>query len=224
MADKNNRGGWGLALLGGTIVAAIIVGNGGMPKFASVKTDTGAAQAVQAAPPAVPIIPVTGKLPCPTPGFVVTQEFGQHGVQGEPTYQGKVNFHEGIDLAGLGGEPATAGVPIHAAAAGRVTFAGLDPPTARNPNSGQGNQVRIYNGSWVFIYDHLSGFNTHPGADVKTGDVIGFVGDTGFSSASHLHFGISLNGISDMWAGQWDDPAKYLTLVFDRGSGYLKCI
>jgi len=44
------------------------------------------------------------------------------------------------------------------------------------------------------IYAHLSDFNVREGQTVKRGDVIGFVGNTGFSSGPHLHYEVVKNG------------------------------
>jgi murein DD-endopeptidase MepM/ murein hydrolase activator NlpD len=43
-------------------------------------------------------------------------------------------------------------------------------------------------------YGHLSSFATKPGQSVKRGDVIGYVGSTGRSTGSHLHYEILANG------------------------------
>jgi len=61
-----------------------------------------------------------------------------------------------------------------------------------------------YNGNYVFIqhgngietkYLHFSKRNVKKGQRVKQGDVIGYVGSTGMSEASHLHYEFLLNGV-----------------------------
>jgi murein DD-endopeptidase MepM/ murein hydrolase activator NlpD len=91
-------------------------------------------------------------------------------------------MHEGVDLA------APAGTPIYAAAEGVVIGAG--------PNGGYGNWIRIEHRAGLFtVYGHLSGFapGIASGAQVKQGQLIGFVGSTGRSTGPHLHFEI-VNG------------------------------
>jgi len=43
-------------------------------------------------------------------------------------------------------------------------------------------------------YGHLSKFNVKPGASVKRGDVIGYVGSTGRSTGAHVHYEVLANG------------------------------
>jgi murein DD-endopeptidase MepM/ murein hydrolase activator NlpD len=59
-----------------------------------------------------------------------------------------------------------------------------------NPHSGAyGNAIIIDHGYGVVTrYGHLAGFNVKPGQRVKRSDVIGFVGNTGRSTAPHLHY------------------------------------
>lgn len=92
-------------------------------------------------------------------------------------------IHHGIDFA------APKGTPIHAAADGRVTYAGF------NRGSGYGVMVEIQHGSNVATrYAHMSGTNVYVGQTVKQGDVIGYVGSTGDSTGPHCHFELIVNG------------------------------
>ncbi len=59
-----------------------------------------------------------------------------------------------------------------------------------------GNKVVIDHGfGYHTLYGHLSGFNVKVGQKVKRGDVIGYVGNTGFSSGPHLHYEVIKNGV-----------------------------
>lgn len=74
--------------------------------------------------------------------------------------------------------------PIRASASGLVTFAGWDPV-------GYGNMVLIYHGDEVFtLYAHLDSIKVSIGDSVRQASVIGYAGNTGFSSDTHLHFEI----------------------------------
>ncbi|MBU2234490.1 MAG: M23 family metallopeptidase, partial [Proteobacteria bacterium] len=53
------------------------------------------------------------------------------------------------------------------------------------------------------MYAHLSKAIVRPGAPVRKGDRIGYVGNTGRSTGSHLHYSVMLNGVAV-------NPRKYL--------------
>src|SRR6266487_980010 len=129
-----------------------------------------------------------GQLACPVPGAVTTQPFGPSALPGEPALFGFRHFHAGVDL-GIG-----EGTPIRAAEGGQVLQA------AGQADSlgflvGYGNLVRIAAaGGRVDYYGHMSAFNVERGDIVQQGEVIGFVGTTGYSTGPHLHFEVRLNG------------------------------
>lgn len=88
--------------------------------------------------------------------------------------------HHGVDFG------AKRGTPIMAIGDGRVIYAGW--------MRGYGNVVKIdHGGSIVSLYAHQSKIKTKKGAFVKSGNVIGYVGNTGVSSGPHLHLGIYQN-------------------------------
>ncbi|WP_420639402.1 peptidoglycan DD-metalloendopeptidase family protein [Candidatus Poriferisocius sp.] len=103
---------------------------------------------------------------------------------------GTVRFHAGADFGGNTGDP------IRAAASGTVTQAQW--------REGYGNTVVVDHGDdWTTLYAHLSGFNASVGQQVEIGDVIGYVGSTGWSTGPHLHFEVR-------YRGSPRDPALYL--------------
>ncbi len=60
---------------------------------------------------------------------------------------------------------------------------------------GYGNKIVINHGyGYKTLYAHLNGFNVKEGQKVKRGDVIGFVGNSGLSTAPHLHYEVMING------------------------------
>jgi murein DD-endopeptidase MepM/ murein hydrolase activator NlpD len=95
---------------------------------------------------------------------------------------GKMQFHEGIDIA------AQVGTPVAAPADGMVIKAEFE--------AGFGNMVELSHGYGLkTIYGHNSRLNVEPGQHVKRGDVIAYVGDTGSSTGPHLHYQVKFNGL-----------------------------
>ena len=104
-----------------------------------------------------------------------------------------VEFHPGVDLGADYGEP------VHAAAAGTVASADWD--------GGFGMKIDIDHGNGYHTwYAHLSRFDVSAGQYVHKGELIGEVGDTGFSTGPHLHYQVMLNGTPI-------DPSPYLNGV-----------
>jgi murein DD-endopeptidase MepM/ murein hydrolase activator NlpD len=92
--------------------------------------------------------------------------------------------HKGMDYS------APTGTPIYATSDGKVIRV-----DGRAP--GYGKHIRIDHGfGYVTLYAHLSKFNVRRGQEVKRGDVIGFVGNTGRSVAPHLHYEIRKDGVA----------------------------
>jgi len=90
-------------------------------------------------------------------------------------------MHTGIDIG------VADGTPIHAAAAGRVIYAGW--------MDGYGNLVFIDHGSGLSTgYAHQSSVAVSNGETVAQGQVIGYVGCTGHCFGPHLHFEVRVNG------------------------------
>ncbi|MBR4786620.1 MAG: M23 family metallopeptidase [Bacteroidales bacterium] len=89
--------------------------------------------------------------------------------------------HTGVDIT------APKGTPVYATADGTVS--------GENPGSGYGIAVLINHGfSYQTLYAHLSKKVVKPGQKVKRGQLIGYVGSTGMSSGSHLHYEVIKNG------------------------------
>src|ERR1700723_2483304 len=120
----------------------------------------------------------TDPLVAPLPGCVLSP-FGVARLHnGKPTGE----FHGGID------QRATAGTPIHAAAAGVVKIV--------QPFNVLGGTVALDHGQGLeTMYLHMSKLNVALGAQVKKGEVIGYVGATGRANGPHLHWVVDVNGV-----------------------------
>lgn len=94
----------------------------------------------------------------------------------------KYRAHLGIDYA------AGIGTQVKSAGDGRITFVGV--------KGGYGNTIMVnHTNGYTTLYAHLNNFarNTRSGKNVKKGELIGYVGNTGLSSGPHLHFGLYRN-------------------------------
>ncbi len=125
--------------------------------------------------------PVTGEIPAgklmrPVPGRV-TSGFGYRV---HPIF-GTKKLHTGWDMQ------ASYGDPIHAAADGVVVSAG--------PRGGYGNAVVIdHGGGMATLYAHQSRVAVSAGQHVSQGQVVGYVGCTGYCTGPHLHFEVRIGG------------------------------
>jgi lysostaphin len=130
--------------------------------------------------PADPANP--GQFLCPIPGAKIIQSFGPTSFAVEPSYGGYLHFHTGIDLL------AETGTPIVAAAGGRVTASGYA--------DYYGIRVEVTDSfGLVEVYAHMSQVAISIGQDVQQGQKIGYVGSTGLSVGSHLHFQLGVGGV-----------------------------
>ncbi len=114
------------------------------------------------------IMPVGGRI---------SSEFGYrvHPISGAR------RLHAGMDIA------AGSGTPIGAAGAGTVIFAGW--------RGGYGNCIIIDHGGGIAtLYGHQSSLAASVGQSVSAGQVIGYVGSTGYSTGPHLHWEVRVNG------------------------------
>lgn len=121
----------------------------------------------------------------PVAGWV-TSEFGKRS----NPFGGEREFHKGLDIATRHGKT------IQSPADGIVT------EVAYQNDVGQMIQIDHGHGISTF-YGHLSKAIVRPGATVKKGDRIGYVGNSGRSTGSHLHYAVMLNGVPV-------NPRKYL--------------
>jgi murein DD-endopeptidase MepM/ murein hydrolase activator NlpD len=126
--------------------------------------------------------PSSGYLSYPVNG-PITSPFGYRI---HPIY-GYYSLHNGVDFG------ASCGTPIHAAAPGRVI--------SQYYASAWGNRLIIDHG-WqrgvglATIYNHATHYVVGVGQRVSRGQLIGYVGTTGWSTGCHLHFTVMANGVA----------------------------
>lgn len=120
------------------------------------------------------------------------------------TNSGSVRSHEGIDIM------APKGTPIYSVSDGTINKVGW------NTYGGWRVNITDENGQYRMYYAHLQAYapGLHVGKTIKAGQLIGFVGDTGYGGAGtvgmfepHLHFGLYRNS-----TGKAIDPYDYLRI------------
>jgi murein DD-endopeptidase MepM/ murein hydrolase activator NlpD len=124
------------------------------------------------------------------------------GMRMHPIYK-ILRFHYGMDFT---------------AATGTDVFAtGIGVVKSTERETGYGNMVVIDHGfGYETYYAHLSRINVQVGQKVNRGDVIGYVGSTGTSTAPHLHYEVSKNGVKvnpQNYYFQDLSPAEYEKMI-----------
>jgi murein DD-endopeptidase MepM/ murein hydrolase activator NlpD len=105
------------------------------------------------------------------------------GMRRSPFNRTIMQFHSGIDIAGVHGSA------IYATADGVITSASY--------RGGYGNLVTISHGyGFETYYAHLSGYAVSTGQWVKRGQVIAYMGRTGRVTGTHLHYEVRVNGVA----------------------------
>lgn len=117
-----------------------------------------------------------GVLRWPLDSVRVTQQFGRTADSGRLYASGT---HDGIDLA------ASVGTPVRAALGGTVYA--INEGAVQNCQYGKWVIVKHANGL-ATLYAHLSTINVGQGQTVKSGEVVGYSGMTGYATGPHLHF------------------------------------
>ncbi len=132
----------------------------------------------------VPVIPMPkpDRFPSRFPLAGVSEIGSGFGWRPHPV-TGAPNLHEGLDLS------APAGMPILAAASGKVVKAGW--------HGGYGMMVELSHGQSLSTrYAHAQAIHVRQGDWVGQGQMIAEVGSTGHSTGPHLHFEIRLQGLA----------------------------
>ena len=104
-----------------------------------------------------------------------------YGRRIDPYYK-KPKYHYGVDFS------APQGTPIYATGNGKIK-------KIKKSRRGFGNHIIIDHGyGYKSLYAHMSKFKVRANQIVKRGDIIGYVGNTGKSTAPHLHYEVHKNG------------------------------
>lgn len=110
----------------------------------------------------------------------------------------KMRPHLGVDFA------APRGTPIHSVSDGTIATIGK--------KGGYGNAIVARYGPHIhMLYGHMAQFahHLHPGSHIDKGQIIGYVGSTGWSTGPHLHYGVYISG----------KPQNPLTVKLPFGNG-----
>ena len=130
----------------------------------------------------------------PVDSTYITSRYGERSA---PTAGASTN-HKAVDIGAKSGDP------IYAAADGQVASATY--------NNGLGYYVSIeHDGETATRYSHMTNFIVQPGEHVKQGQIIGYVGESGIATGSHLDYAVIKNG-------QQVDPMQYYdesTVTYD---------
>lgn len=106
------------------------------------------------------------------------------GYRIHPIYKVR-KMHYGMDFT------APTGTPIYATGDGKV----IEVKGTSRSRSGFGMVIKIdHDFGYETLYGHLSAFNVKRNQKIKRGDIIGYVGNTGGSTAPHLHYEVHKNG------------------------------
>ncbi|PYY19105.1 MAG: M23 family peptidase [Acidobacteria bacterium] len=129
---------------------------------------------------------------------IVTGSFGER----IDPFNGEGAFHTGVDIS------TPFGTPIIAPADGTVR--------AANYINGYGRTVILDHGHGITtLFGHMSAYGAAEGETVHRGDVIGYVGSSGRSTGSHLHYEVRIHDTPV-------NPHKYLRTVWARsGTGVM---
>ena len=136
-------------------------------------------------PPAVGFGKLRGRLPWPTEGRIIAG----FGAQVHPRF-GTRTFRNGVDIE------AAEGREVAAVYAGHVVYTGWF--------KGYGNLIILdHGGEYYTLYAHIAEIEVKEGDDVRQGQRIGTVGDTGSLAGPRLYFEVR-------YQGKPQDPAEWL--------------
>ena len=137
------------------------------------------------------ILPVSVSADEDSPGYWFSSDFGHR----PHPLTGKLQFHNGLDIAAPWGTPVIA------------TANGVIEQVAKDPFFGNMVQIEHRASEMKTLYGHLKSHadGLQVGQQIKRGEVIGYVGNSGRSTGTHLHYGVHANG-------KWQNPKYHIIL------------
>ena len=159
----------------------------------------------------------SGVLSWPLDSVKLTQYFGNtpFASKNPQVYNG--GGHNGIDLR------ASVGTPVKSAGFGTVVDSGDTDASCDGVSYGKWVLIKHNNGLST-LYAHLSLIRAYKNEEVSTGDVIGYSGNTGYSTGPHLHFAVFASSAVRV-SGGTEYKSKicgtYMKLPLSSKSGYL---
>ena len=137
------------------------------------------------------ILPILLSPEDDSPGYWFSSDFGHR----PHPLTGKLQFHNGLDIATSGGTPVIA------------TANGVIEQIAKDPFFGNMVQIEHKASQMKTLYGHLRNHadGLQVGQQVKRYDIIGYVGNSGRSTGTHLHYGVRAND-------KWQNPQYYIIL------------
>ena len=135
------------------------------------------------------ILPILAPMEDETPSYWFSSGFGRrsHPLTGRP------QFHNGLDIA------APTGTPVIATADGVIE------EIRKDPSLGNMIQIAHTDSQMRTLYGHLKNYadGLQVGTEIKRREVIGYVGNSGRSTGTHLHYGVHAND-------KWQNPKNYI--------------
>ncbi len=137
------------------------------------------------------ILPIQVSAEDEGPGYWFSSDFGRR----PHPLTGKLQFHNGLDIAAPWATPVIA------------TANGVIKQVAKDPFFGNMVQIEHKTSRMKTLYGHLKNHadGLQVGQQVKRGEIIGYVGNSGRSTGTHLHYGVYANG-------KWQNPEYHIIL------------
>jgi murein DD-endopeptidase MepM/ murein hydrolase activator NlpD len=137
------------------------------------------------------ILPISVSVEDDSPGYWFSSKFGYR----PHPLTGRLQFHNGLDIATAWGTPVIA------------TANGVIKQVTKDPFFGNMVQIEHKASQMRTLYGHLKNHadGLQVGQQVKRGEIIGYVGNSGRSTGAHLHYGVYAKG-------KWQNPEYHIIL------------
>lgn len=148
----------------------------------------------------------------PVDNVFITQKFGKTNASGRLYVSGT---HNGVDFR------APVGTPIMSAGNGKVAGTGDTDADCRGVSFGKWILIKYDNGL-ASTYGHLSQISVRPGQAVSAGDVVGYSGNTGYSTGPHLHVSMyAADAVNPVSRPSNSCPGTSMTMPVSAVNAYL---